>query len=175
MPVLLVASAEDRLLPSLTEASRLRRLIPDARRVVSLKYSHGILQTHSGQTVHTSRLMTAHRPLQPRHHSHPASSAQPPCNDGRMIIGWCSSQTFAFKSPCLDVPCLRCCQTAGTWRYWRRASIWPPSWRARACSPPAPAVTRQRRGQDPRRAPQTGSSKLNSRLLEGSTSVRRMF
>ena len=34
MPVLLVASAEDRLLPSLTEASRLRRLIPGARRVV---------------------------------------------------------------------------------------------------------------------------------------------
>ena len=32
--MLLVASAEDRLLPSLTEASRLRRLIPDARRVV---------------------------------------------------------------------------------------------------------------------------------------------
>ena len=55
--MLLVASAEDRLLPSLTEASRLRRLIPDARRVVRVWCKNGLLPSqHDNGLLHASRV-----------------------------------------------------------------------------------------------------------------------
>ena len=38
--MLLVASAEDRLLPSLMEASRIQRLVPQALRVVRSRHTH---------------------------------------------------------------------------------------------------------------------------------------
>ena len=50
VPVLLVGSGQDRLLPSLTEQTRLQRLLPNARRLVLPDSGHtALLEVHPRQ------------------------------------------------------------------------------------------------------------------------------
>ena len=94
-PTLIVASAADRLLPSLEESGRLVRVIPNSQRVILPNSGHTAL-LESG--ISLARIMdrTGFLPEVPDHHTIKCPPATPGCLDA-----WpCESMCTPRSKPC---------------------------------------------------------------------------